>query len=194
MVLGPVSLILFAFLRGMDATSHLIIYRTFDFLMPAFAVFVGLGFAALVKGRRSLGIALSLSFVVVTASTLPIAYSAKELFGVENQTYWFEYDAFEWWSGHGTGKITSDQRLSDTAWRLFDVEGWRGMPYDLREGIALEEGRFYALELDWSSTGAQEFPFGTVVVPDEKISSAIGPSDVVYVAGPLGGQLVVLRR
>lgn len=193
MVLGPVSLITFAFLRGMDATSHLIIYRTFDFLMPALAVFVGLGFAALVKGRKSLGIAVSIAFVVVAASTLPIAYNAKELFGVENQTYWFEYDAFEWWSEHGTGRIASDQRLSDTGWRLFDISGARGLPYDLREGISLEEGRFYALERDWSTSGAQEFPFGTVVVPDEKISSAIEPSDVVYVGGPIGGQLVVFR-
>lgn len=194
MVLGPVSLILFAFLRGMDATSHLIIYRTFDFLMPAFAVFAGLGFAALVKGRKSLGIALSVAFVVVVASTLPVAYDAQELFGVENQTYWFEYDAFEWWSDHGTGRIASDQRLSDTGWRLFDIEGWRGLPYDLREGIALEEGRFYAIETDWSSSGAQEFPFGTVVVPDDKISSAIGPSDVVYIGGPPDGQLLMFRR
>ena len=95
MLLGPLSLILFAFLRSNDATSQLIIYRTFDIVMPAFALLIGVGFAFIVKGRVRLGIAAGASLVIVCASTLPIAYSSQELFGVENQTYWYEYDAVQ---------------------------------------------------------------------------------------------------
>ena len=50
MLLGPLSLILFAFLRSNDATSQLLIYRTFDLVMPAFALLIGVGFAFIVKG------------------------------------------------------------------------------------------------------------------------------------------------
>jgi hypothetical protein len=164
-------------------------YRTFDFLMPVFAIFIGLGFAALVKGRGKLGIVAGISLVVVCASTLPVAYNSQELFGVENQTYWFEYDAFEWFSEHDVGSVVSDQRLSETGNRLFDLTAYRGLPYDLREGISLEEGRFFVLEDQWSTKGAQEFPLGVVLVDWSTIDDALGESDVLYVGGPIDNQL-----
>ncbi len=193
MLLGPLSLILFAFLRANDATSHLIIYRTFDFVMPAFALLVGVGFALLVRGRERLGMAASVMLVVICASTLPVAYQSQELFGVENQTYWFEYDAVEWFSEHGVQSYASDQRLSETGARLFDLNGSRGLPYDLREGIALAGASFYALETDWNSTGAQEFPFGVVVLDQSRISAVLNDSSVFYVGGPTESQIVGFR-
>ncbi len=189
MFFGPLSLIMFAFLRGLDTTSYTVIYRTFDFLMPAFAVFIGLGFAALVKGKERLGMLAGVSLVVVLASTLPVAYSSQQLFGVENQTYWYEYDAFQWMSGHGIAKVTSDQRLSDTGWRLFDIGAAQGLPFDLKEGISLQKGQFYVLEDQWSTDGAQQFPLGVVVVSHQTVASTLQSSDVVYVGGSPGGQL-----
>ena len=88
----------------------------------------------MVKGRERLGMLAGASLVVILASTLPVAYQSQELFGVENQTYWYEYDAVEWFSEHGVDSYTSDQRLGETGWRLFDIEYGRGLPYDLREG------------------------------------------------------------
>jgi len=189
MVLGPLSLILFAFLRALDDTSYTIIYRTFDFLMPAFAILVGLGFAALVKGRERLGIAAGISLVIVCASTLPIAYSTQELFGVENQTYWFEYDAFEWFSEHDVSKVASDQRLSETGTRLFDIEGARGLPFDLREGLSLSRDSFFVVEGQWTTKGAQEFPLGVVVIEEQRIAGLLGDNSVVFVGGPLENHL-----
>ncbi len=193
MLLGPLSLILFAFLRSNDATSQLIIYRTFDLIMPAFALLIGVGFAFIVKGRVRLGIAAGASLVIVCASTLPIAYGSQELFGVENQTYWFEYDAVEWLSEHGVSSYTSDQRLGETGGRLFDMNVSRGLPYDLREGIALNGSSFFVLEHQWSKKGAQEFPFGTVIVKNETITTTLNESSVFYVGGPLGNQFVGFR-
>ena len=193
MVLGPLSLIIFAFVRSTDAMSHEIVFRTFDFLMPALAVFVGLGFAFIVKGRERLGMLVGACFVVILASTLPVAYSSQELFGVENQTYQYEYDAVEWLSMHGVDSYTSDQRLGETGWRLFDIEYGRGLPYTLSEGLALNGSSFYLLEEQWSTDGAQEFPFGTVVVSHETISQTLDGSSVVYIGGSVGGQLVLLR-
>jgi len=191
MLFGPLSLILFALLRSNDATSQLIVYRTFDFVMPAFALLIGVGFAYIVKGRaRAIGMAAGASLVVICASTLPIAYSSQELFGVENQTYWFEYDAVQWFSEHGVKSYTSDQRLSETGARLFDLEGKRGLPYDLREGLSLNGSSFFVLETAWNTSGAQEFPFGVVVADSDRIIATLIDSSVFYVGGPLDNQLV----
>ncbi len=189
MSFGPLSLITFAFLRGLDATSYTVIYRTFDFLLPVLAIFVGLGFAALVKGRERLGIVAGFSLVIVLASTLPVAYNSQELFGVENQTYWYEYDSFEWFSEHGVTSVKSDQRLSETGNRLFDVSGASGLPFELREGISLDKGRLYVLEDSWSTDGAQEFPLGVVVLDHDLIDSTMASSNVVFVSGSPSDQL-----
>jgi hypothetical protein len=74
--------------------------------------------------------------------------------------------------------------------RLFDLNGSRGLPYDLREGIDLNSSSFYVLETDWNSTGAQEFPFGVVIVSNETISQKLNESSVFYVGGPLDSQFV----
>jgi len=193
MVFGPLSLILFAFLRGLDETSYTVIYRTFDFIIPAFAIFIGLGFAALVKGRERLGIVAGFSLLVVLASTLPVAYNSQELFGVENQTYWYEYDAFEWFSEHGVKSVKSDQRLSETGNRLFDLGGAQGLPFELREGISLDKGRFYVLENQWSTKGAQEFPLGVVVLNQMTLEDTVSGTDAFYLGGSFGSQLIGLR-
>ncbi len=191
MLLGPLSLVLFAFLRANDATSHLIIYRTFDFLMIPFALLVGAGFAYLVKGRERLGIIAGISLVVVCASTLPVAYQTQELFGVQNHTYEFEYDAVEWFSVNGVDSYTSDQRLGETGWRLFDIDYERGLPYDLREGISLDQGSFFVTEGQWTYNGAQEFPFGVVVVDQAVLDAVADEGSVVYVGGPTDNPLVL---
>ena len=193
MILGPMALILFAFLRGFDNTSYTIIYRTFDFLMPALAILIGLGFALIIKNREKVGAVAGAFLVVICASTLPIAYNTQELFGVQNHTFQFEYDAFEWLSQHGIDSYVSDQRLSETGWRLFDMDGERGLPYDLVENISLERGRLYVIEEQWSTNGAQEFPFGVVVVEQAKIATVLDDGGVVFVGGAVENQLVAFR-
>lgn len=69
------------------------------------------------------------------------------------------------------------------------VRAW--VPYGLREGLKLNASSFYALEYSWSTKGAQEFPFGVVVVSNETISQKLNESSVIYIGGPLGGQLAL---
>jgi len=191
MFLGPLSLIAFAFVRSNDATSQLIITRSFDFVLIPFALLVGIGFAALVKGTgRTIGAITASSLVVVLTATLPVAYSSQTLFGVENQTYWYEYDAFEWMSEHGVTSYKSDQRLGETGWRLFDLDYGRGLPYDLKEGIALNGSSFYVLEDSWSTKGAQEFPFGMVIVNETVVANSLRDLNVFYLGGSAEARLV----
>ena len=77
--------------------------------------------------------------------------------------------------------------------RLLDFEYGRGLPHDLRDGIALNQSAFFMLETDWSTTGGQELPFGVVIVSNETISQKLNESDVFYVGGPLDGQFVGFR-
>ena len=84
--------------------------------------FVRTDLARIFKGIWSkVGAATGLSLVVVLTATLPVAYSSQELFGVENQIYWYEYDAVKRMSEHGVDSYTSDQRLGETGWRLFNL-------------------------------------------------------------------------
>jgi len=96
----------------------------------------------------------------------------------------------KWFSDHNVTSYTSDQRLGETGWRLFDLEYGRGLPYDLREGLKLNASSFYVLEHSWSSKGAQEFPFG-VVVSNEAISQKLSESSIMYIGGSVGGQLTL---
>jgi hypothetical protein len=190
LLLCPLSFITFAFLRSQDATSHMIIYRTFDFMMIGFAILVGLGFAHMIKGRPRVGVACGVGLVIVCASTLPIAYNSQELFGVQNHTFGFEYDAVEWFSENDVSDYVSDQRLGETGWRLFDIGYGRGLPYDLKEGLSLNSSAFFVIEEQWSTNGAQEFPFGVVVVPTEIINETLSENSVVYVGGPTDNNII----
>jgi len=67
------------------------------------------------------------------------------------------------------------------------------LPYDLREGIALNGSSFFVLERSWSTDGAQEFPFGVVIVSNETISQKLNESSVVYIGGLSSGKLVLFQ-
>ncbi len=88
---------------------------------------------------------------------------------------------------------TSDQRLGETGARLFNLEYGRGLPYDLREGLALNSSSFYVLEGSWSTVGAQEFPFGVVLVKNGTIAQTLNESSVLYIGGPQGNELIGFR-
>jgi hypothetical protein len=120
-----------------------------------------------------------------------VAYQTQELFGVQNHTFEYEYDAVQWFSMNGVESYTSDQRLGETGWRLFDIDYERGLPYDLREGIALDPSSFFVLEERWAAGGAQEFPFGVVILDGEIISSVMASSSVVFLGGPSDDHLVL---
>ena len=60
----------------------------------------------------------------------------------------------------------------------------------MRERISLEKGRFYVIESDWSTKGAQEFPLWVVVDDRERVLSVLNESSVFYVGGPLGDEIV----
>jgi hypothetical protein len=121
------------------------------------------------------------SLVIIGSSAIPSAYDRPEL---------FEYDAVQWFDEHGVSSYISDQRLGETGLRLFDLNGTRGLPYDLREGLSLNSFSFYVLETDWSVTGAQELPFGVVAIDQDTVNEILEGSSVLYVGGPLDNHFI----
>ena len=75
----------------------------------------------------------------------------------------------------------------------FDIEYERGLPYDLREGLSLNASSFFVLEEQWSTNGAQEFPFGVVVVDEGTIDEVLSETSVFYVGGPTDNNLIGFR-
>jgi len=57
----------------------------------------------------------------------------------------------------------------------------------------LNETTFYVLEGQWTTNGAQEFPFGVVVVNGTTIAGILDDSDVGYVGGPAENNIVLFR-
>ncbi|RDE13014.1 MAG: hypothetical protein C4K47_06950 [Candidatus Thorarchaeota archaeon] len=56
----------------------------------------------------------------------------------------------------------------------------------------MNESSFYVLENSWSTGGAQEFPFGVVVVNGTTIDGVLGDSKVVYIGGSVGTRIIGL--
>ena len=86
-------------------------------------------------------------------------------------------------------EVVSDQRLSETGTRLFDIEGARGLPFDLREGLSLSQSSFFVVEGQWTTKGAQEFPLGVIVIEEQRMAGLLVENSVVFVGGPLENQL-----
>ena len=53
----------------------------------------------------------------------------------------------------------------ETGARLFDLDGSRGLPYALREGIDLNSSSFFVLETDWNRQEHRSFRSGSLSFP-----------------------------
>ncbi|MEM2839818.1 MAG: hypothetical protein QXE18_07010 [Thermoplasmata archaeon] len=194
LVFAPLTMILFALLRALDATSHMIIYRTFDFLDIAMALMFAAGVVViLLKARRSFHI-LGASFLLLVLATTPLAFQTEQLFGVHNQTYEYEVDAFLWIETHqDDARIDSDQRLGTVYGVLTGSNGSSDLGFRIRDGRSIGDFDLVILKSSWSVAGAQQFPLGQVVLDTELIDDFLEEQDVLYLAGPADNQLIVAK-
>ena len=66
----------------------------------------------------------------------------------------------------------------------------RGLPYNLREGIALNQSSFCVLKDSWSTTGTQEFPFRRIIVNQTDIDYIVSESTVIYIGDLKNSQVI----
>lgn len=193
LLLAPLDVILFAFLRGLDPLSFALAYRTADFLDFGLAIAAGVGLVFLVRSVRSraAGAALAAALVAALLATLPMAYESERVFGVENVTTPDEFLALRIAAGYG-GVLGADQRLADIARSYFGVETDPRLPLVLRDGGDLTAFRVFVLEDRWTSVGAQVHPAPNVVLAQAQLDAARSAGTVVYEGGPPGDRVSVV--
>lgn len=192
LIFAPLTMMLFALLRSLDATSHMIIYRTFDFLDIGMALMFAAGTVILVlKLRKSLHGLAVLSLLIVL-STTPLAFQTEQLFGVHNHTYSYEVDAFRWMDSYAAdADMDSDQRLGSLYGTLTGSHGSTDLGFRISDGQSTQEFDLLVLKSSWATAGAQEFPLGQVVIEQALLDEFIDGQNVVYLSGPVDNQLIV---
>ena len=196
MGIAPVALVLFAFLRGLDGLSQVLVYRSFDFLDYGLAVAVGVGFAlvwARLRGRDAARLVLVAGFLAVLLATTPIAWNTQAVFGVDNVTTPAEFQALSVLASQHPARVTTDQRLADVGREWFGLPTNASLPFLLRDNATISGGG-YALVLEsWSTVGAQVHPLPNIVLPDATLRTFLAANRIVYVAGSSGDQIYVVE-
>jgi hypothetical protein len=194
-VVGPSTVMGFGFLRGLDAFSLLLVYRTFTFLEFGIAICLGVAVAYLMvrvrRGWRRAAVAAVLGAALVL-SVSP-AYNSLAYFGVQNETYPSELAALEYASTSVSGRVGTDQRLHDVGSPFFGLQGDSFLPRRLARGDDLDAYDYLLVQDQWTTIGAQVYPSGRIVIPDATYASLLASSDVLYVTGPPGHQTLLLR-
>lgn len=196
MLIAPVALILFGFSRGLDPVNHVIVYRSFDFMDYAFAILVGVSFAAAWKGLRRWRPAravLAAGFLGALLATTPMAWETGAVFGVENVTTSEEFQALAFVQRLGARNLTTDERLANVGamWYRLSTDSSLPLRLDANESIA---GFEYALVLErWTTVGAQIHPAPNVVIRQDSLHGFLAAHRVVYVAGTPGDLVFVVR-
>jgi hypothetical protein len=196
MGIAPVALVLFAFLRGLDGLSQVLVYRSFDFLDYGLAVAVGVGFAlawSRLRGRDAARLAIAAGFVAVLLATTPIAWNTPAVFGVNNVTTPAEFQALAVLASLHPARVTTDQRLADVGRMWFDLPTNASLPALLRDNDTVSGGG-YALVLDtWATVGAQVHPLPNIVLSESALRAFLAANRVVYAAGPSGDRIYVVQ-
>ncbi len=196
MGVAPVALVLFAFLRGLDGLSQVLVYRSFDFLDYGLAIAIGVGFAfawSRLRNREAARLALVAGFLVVLLATTPIAWNPQAVFGVTEVTTPAEYQAMAVLASLHPRSVTTDQRVADTARSWFGLATNSSLPYALRGNLSLK-GSDYALVLErWTTVGAQVHPAPNIVISVATLDAFLAANRVVYAAGPAGDRVYVVE-
>ncbi len=190
-ILAPLTMIAFAFLRGLDPTSHMIVFRTFDFLDLGMAALFAGGVLILLKNLRRAVPVLVVVLLMILAATAPLAFQTQQLFGVQNQTYSYEVDSYQILKSLSNAtSLDSDQRIGTSAGWLENFSGGSDLAYRIETGRATSSYHWLVVEGSWTSTGAQEFPFGQRVLEKQRFVDFLAEKNVILIAGPNDSQLI----
>ncbi len=196
MGIAPVALVLFAFLRGLDGLSQVLVYRSFDFLDYGLAVAVGAGFALVwrrLRRRDAARLLLAAGFLGILLATTPIAWNTQAVFGVDNVTTPSEYQALAVLASLHAGNVTTDQRLADVGRMWFGLSTDPNLPFVL-QGNRTVSGPAFALVMDrWTTVGAQIHPQPNVVLSVPALVAFLSANRIVYVAGSVGDRIYVVQ-
>ncbi len=196
MGIAPIALVLFAFLRGLDGLSQVLVYRSFDFLDYGLAVAVGVGFAlvwARLRGRDAARLAVAAGFLAVLLATTPIAWNPQAVFGVNEVTTPSEFQALSVLASLHPARVLTDQRLGDVGREWFGLPANETLPMVLWDNGTVTGSGYALVEDAWTTVGAQVHPLPNLVLPRSALAAFLAANRVVYAAGSNGDQIYVVQ-
>ncbi|MFQ5552791.1 MAG: hypothetical protein ACE5EW_03645 [Thermoplasmata archaeon] len=191
LLLAPLTVILYALLRGLDPLSHVILYRSVDFLDFGIALTVAVAVVSYRGRKRRVLVGV---VVVALLATVPMAYASERVFQVQNTTYAYEWAALNHLSSTGAPAPYTDQRLASVMAWYFGVPADGSLPLILDLNQPLPRG-VLLLEENWGSRGAQVFPFPFILIEEDRLEGLVADHHLVYHGGASdNGLLILLSR
>ncbi|UCE38218.1 MAG: hypothetical protein JSW00_02985 [Thermoplasmata archaeon] len=205
--LAPFLVITFAMLKGFDAFTFILVYRSYDYIDFGLAICAGIGAGYLInksvkrltgggnieKHQLKLKVTFSVAFLALCLSTVPLAYNGQEFYGVQDATYEHEFEAMKWISQNGADHhISTDERLNDIMGPYFDLDTDKTLPWLLKYSRPLENGTLLFVEDKWTGAGAQMSPMEPVKISENVFETTLKEKDVVYSTGGDGSDIYII--
>jgi hypothetical protein len=192
--IAPITIMLFGVLKKMDFKAYAMFFRSFDFIDYGVAIAIGVGLVTLMmKSKKIDKKIICVCFVALCVATTPIAYSTKQIFGVQNETYFYEYRAVRWLADHNQAEyvLVSDQRISQLGWRLYDIKYSGKLPAIMINNKTLKNGEIYFAESKWWCEGAQIYPHGREIINQTVLMEYVLNNNILYVGGSAENRIYI---
>ncbi len=181
LVLVPLGIILYALLRGLDPLSHVLLYRSVDFMDYGLAIAIGTALVArLSKARRTLVVIVALASLL---ATLPLAYGTEDSLQVQNTTYGYELAAMGWLAAAAPVNPQTDQRMGGVLSMYFSVRADSSLPSRLDQGERPAPDSILLMEENWRTRGAQVHPRPFLAIEHEVFRRLVEDSHLIYQGG-----------
>lgn len=195
LILTPFLIIMYALLKGFDAFTFILVYRSYDFIDFGLAICAGIGAGYLIKNISNfltkgntkskaafpIKAALSIIFLIICLLTVPLAYNGEEFYKIQDSTYQNEFLAMNWVSENASNyEVSSSERLSDIMAPYFDINSNQELPWRLRHGRSIESNTVLFMEDRWTSQGAQMTPMEPFLINKTAFASTINQNDLIY--------------
>ncbi|MFQ5918545.1 MAG: hypothetical protein ACE5I4_00700 [Thermoplasmata archaeon] len=191
LLLAPLTVLVYALLRGLDPLSHLLAYRSVDFLDFGLALTVATALVRrMARRRRAL---LSAGVLGVLFLTLPMTYVTEEVFQVQNTSFEYELAAFGRLAPAEASGVSSDQRMANVMQWYFHLDASANLPLRILAGDVLPIGSILLLEENWQTRGAQVFPLPFQVIGEDSFQALLNDHQLVYQGGEDGNRLYVVQ-
>ncbi len=196
--LGTLTVMIFAVLKGLDAFTYNLVYRSYDFMDVGLAICIGVGVGYLINSivrNRYLGkikfistwqfkAIMGIFFIILCLLTLPLAYNNERFHNVQDVTHEYEFEAMIWLDENvDAGTVNTNQRIADILNPYFDTECDSLLPWKLRDREKIDSGSVLFMEDKWTSKGAQMYPMEPTIISNRTFQDILNSNNLIYSGG-----------
>lgn len=194
-LMGPISVMLFSFLWGLDPVSFVLLYRSYDFIDVALAIAIGIAVSYTIAGakRRVTKVGVAAGALGLILLTTPFAYGSVHFFDVENTTYQYEFESMTFVNQHQLFELGTEQRIYTTISTYYGAEGDGFLPPRLHNKMSISSYDYLLMEERWTSIGAQFHPSGALVIDEEIFENTIRDNNLIYSNTAAQEEVLILK-